>query len=60
MATTKYVAGTAPTFLMPCSSNPTEPDPFKRFDLQPSIRRFLRESATCGGCGVDPGGKMVP
>src|SRR5467141_1851946 len=69
-ATTKYVAGVAPTFLIPCSSlectNPTEPGP--RRELVPStvsstvpsrISHISECTWWCAGWGAPPGGSVV-
>src|SRR5467141_1764620 len=69
-ATTKYVAGVVPTFLIPCSSlectNPTEPGP--RRELVPStvsstvpsrISHISECTWWCAGWGAPPGGSVV-
>src|SRR5467141_1036009 len=69
-ATTKYVAGVAPTFLIPCSSlectNPTEPGPRREIvpltvsSTVPSRISHISECTWwCGACGATPGGSVV-
>src|SRR6267378_4464570 len=69
-ATTKYVAGVVPTFLIPCSSlectNPTEPGPRRELvpltvsSTVPSRISHISECTWwCGGWGATPGGSVV-